>query len=368
MAASTQLKASPVRWLGAPAPGGLALPDASPTSRHCYAPRHVYLDDRVLVVSDSGNHRVLIWHGLPTRDHQPADVVLGQPDFETEGPGLLHLPTGVGVCQGRLYVADAWHHRLLIWKRVPQVNAEPPAYVVGQPDFAQTLPNRGGAIGPLGFYWPYGAGPVGDWFYVADTGNRRILVWRGLPEAGEPPQLVLGQADFTAGLENRGQPVAADSFRWPHAVAGDRDHLYVADAGNHRVLGYCPLPTRDRPADLVLGQRAFNDTRELPHVPQGAHALRSPYGASWADGRLAVADTANNRIVIFRDLPPKGEGVPAADVIGQANFDDSGENQWQAVRADTLCWPYGICLHGDLLAVADSGNNRVMLWRVPRAM
>ncbi len=37
------------------------------------------------MVADSGNHRVLIWHGIPSDDEQPADVVLGQPDGETEG-------------------------------------------------------------------------------------------------------------------------------------------------------------------------------------------------------------------------------------------------------------------------------------------
>ena len=50
--------------------------------------------------------------------------------------------------------------------------------------------------------------------------------------------------------------------------------------------------------------------------------------------------------------------------IGQPDFDANGENRWDAVRQDTLCWPYGICLRGSVLAVADSGNNRVMLWRV----
>jgi hypothetical protein len=29
---------------------------------------------------------------------------------------------------------------------------------------------------------------------------------------------------------------------------------------------------------------------------------------------------------------------------------------------DTLCWPYGAAAAGGTLAVADSGNNRVLLW------
>ena len=56
--------------------------------------------------------------------------------------------------------------------------------------------------------------------------------------------------------------------------------------------------------------------------------------------------------------------VRGADwVLAQPDFGANGENRWTSVQRDTLCWPYGLSLHGDLLAVADSGNNRVMLWR-----
>jgi len=29
---------------------------------------------------------------------------------------------------------------------------------------------------------------------------------------------------------------------------------------------------------------------------------------------------------------------------------------------DSLCWPYNVATRGDTLVVADSGNNRVLLW------
>ncbi|MCB0227421.1 MAG: hypothetical protein KDI02_27245, partial [Anaerolineae bacterium] len=50
-------------WLGAYSPGALILPDASPTPAQMYAPRGVFMDDERLVVADTGNHRLLIWHG-----------------------------------------------------------------------------------------------------------------------------------------------------------------------------------------------------------------------------------------------------------------------------------------------------------------
>lgn len=86
----------PLRWLGAPAPGGLALPQASPSMAWMYSPRGVFVDDRHVVVADSGNHRVLIWHGFPDTDEQSADVVLGQPDGFTEGRAAGAAAPSVG--------------------------------------------------------------------------------------------------------------------------------------------------------------------------------------------------------------------------------------------------------------------------------
>lgn len=362
---TAHLTAYPERWLGGPAPGGLVLPPAGPTQSNIYAPRGVYIDDDVIVVADSGNHRVLLWYGWPAVDHAPADVVLGQADFDAEGPKLLHLPTGVAIVDGQLVVADAWHHRLLIWEGLPQNNGQPPDRIIGQANLSETAPNRGEDVGPTGFYWPYGFAAINGWFYVADTGNRRVLGWKGgVPEDGCPPDLVLGQPDSYTNLENRGHGVGPDTFRWPHAIAGDGQTLFVADAGNHRVLGYTSLPECDRPADVVLGQKNFTQALELPHVPQGPRQFRFPYGVTLCGDRLIVADTANNRVLFFNELPRTGSNQPATDVIGQTDFDGSGENRWQAVERDSLCWPYGVWCHKNRLAIADSGNNRVMVWRL----
>jgi hypothetical protein len=57
------------------------------------------------------------------------------------------------------------------------------------------------------------------------------------------------------------------------------------------------------------------------------------------------------------------DGAAADFVLAQPTFATNGENRWSSVEHDTLCWPYGISLRGDVLAVADSGNNRVVIWR-----
>jgi hypothetical protein len=383
----------PQTWLGAPAPGGLALPSAQPTPAWLYAPRGVYLGD-VLVVADTGNHRVLIWHQPPERDEQPCDVVLGQPDAFSDGPAAgrgdsrigLHLPTGVLMDGSRLVVADAWHHRVLVYDRLPEAPGATPDLILGQPDPDSVAPNAGGDCRPSTMYWPFGIAVVGGRFYVADTGNRRVLGWSGgLPTSPDtPPDLILGQPDGFGRAENRGAPAGPDSFRWPHGIAGTGatadtgmaagqpgaagraarfPGLLVADAGNHRVLGWATRPDRDTPADLVLGQPDFTAAAELPYGPQRADMLRFPYAIDSDGAALAVADTANNRVLLWDRLADSPAGPPATAVLGQPGFGPNGENHWTGVTRDSLCWPYGLSLAGDRLAVADSGNNRVVIWR-----
>jgi len=364
---------SPMRRLGGAARGGLMLPDAAPSAGTFYAPRGVWTDGTRVIVADSGNHRVLIWHTMPDTDGAPADVVLGQPDFTSEGPAAggrgaakgMHIPTGITVLDdGRLIVADAWHHRLLIWNELPTASDVQADVVLGQPDFTSTTENSG--IGPTNktFWWPFGTALINGTFWVADTGNRRVLGWSGgVPEPGIGADIVLGQNGFESREENRGGAVGPNTFRWPHHVAGDADTLWVADAGDHRVVAYSPAPSADRDFDALLGQLDFASSTEFPYGAQGNDKLRFPYALAYDNGRLAVADTSNNRVLLWDNAPRHGIGPGADHVIGQPDFAGNGENQWKSLTDHTLCWPYGLHLSGDLLAIADSGNNRVMLWQ-----
>jgi hypothetical protein len=363
LAAPTDGGARPRVRLGAASPGGLGLPDAAPSASQLYAPRGVHLGEDLLVVADTGNHRVLIWHTMPTTDGADADVVLGQPDFTTEGAHGMRLPTGVCVIDGDLHVADAWHHRILVYRGIPTVNDTAPASVIGQDDLQSVEPNRGRECDANSFYWPFGIAEVGGWTWVTDTGNKRVLGWRGRLKPNRPADVVLGQDDEHGRSDNRGAAPDGGGMRWPHAIAGTDELLLVADAGNHRVLVWDGHPTTERHADRVLGQVDLQTTGEWPYGAQGPARMRFPYSLAIDGGRLAVADTANNRILLWRSLPTSS-GTPADEVLGQDSFDGGGENQWEWVRDDTLCWPYGIALSGSTLAVADSGNNRVMLWDI----
>ena len=53
---------------------------------------------RPLVVIDAGNHRALVWNQFPQSNSQPADLVLGQPDFTTSAQ--VTAPTASTVSSG----------------------------------------------------------------------------------------------------------------------------------------------------------------------------------------------------------------------------------------------------------------------------
>ncbi len=109
------------------------------------APTAVASDGQILAVADTSNNRILIWNSIPTINGQPADIVLGQPDFNTVAPVIatassVRAPQGVWVQNGRLFVADTQNNRILIWNSIPTHNNQAANVVLGQPNFTTVIP------------------------------------------------------------------------------------------------------------------------------------------------------------------------------------------------------------------------------------
>lgn len=194
-------------------------PDLTKISQSAHAntllnPVSVTSDGKKLYVSDLGYSRVLIWNSIPTQTQQPADVVVGQPDMETEGENNTPkqcASTGV----------DSTNNN------------------------APTYPAR--CAGTLDF--PRFALSDGTRLYVSDTGNDRVLIWNTIPTAnGTPADVVLGQPDMTSdvvtSIEDLFTPnltrSAADVVPSPFGLAWDGTNLYVTDPADRRVLVFTP--------------------------------------------------------------------------------------------------------------------------------
>ncbi|MDJ0680808.1 MAG: NHL repeat-containing protein [Xenococcaceae cyanobacterium MO_167.B52] len=357
----------------------LAVP-LQPSATNMFGPRGVCLVSETgsLWVADTGHHRLLGWRKCPERDGEPADWVIGQPDFQQEGQNgketpsaaTVSVPTGICVCGKGLAVADAWNHRILIWKELPEDSNVPADLVLGQTNFSENQPNRG-CLATLGdrLHWCYGVLYHQGKLFVADTGNRRVLIWNQLPESnGQSADVILGQSDFNLRDENGGSTPTASSMRWPHAISIWQNNLIVADAGNNRIMVWEGIPTENNtPCQMVLGQPNFSNVElnQSNYFPS-AQTLSMPYGVAVYRDWILVADSANSRLLGWRDM---ATGIAAQALTGQAQFNSKSENRsYGNATRNSLCWSYGIQICGDTAIIADSGNNRVLLWSLNSAL
>lgn len=364
----------------------------SPSESTLSAPEGVFLDGTRLVVSDSGNNRVLIWNSIPTVNAAPADVVVGQVDFASVQPNAgagdengdgdsdasgrsLHKPTAAVVDAGRLLVADTVNHRVLVYVDVPTTHGASASQVLGQLDLSSNAPNSETTWftpSAVGLAFPHGLTflPSGE-LLVADKENNRIVGYQAPLTTGRPADLVLGQPDAQTNLlpnfrTSASQPgleladstltATAMSLRRPVSMAVTNSSLWVADSYNHRVVEYS-LPLGDAPVAPTrqLGQSDF-ETRLENAGGLGAHSLKGPGAVATSEGRLFIADTNNHRLLTY-DLE-SGAGMEPNEVYGQADMLGSGINA-SASAQGTLAGPTATSWDGRALWVADSVNHRV---------
>lgn len=353
-----------------------------PSALSCFGPRGAIIIGDWLYICDTGHHRLLGFEHDGLTDQGLASLVIGQPCFEREGrngksniaANTLNVPTGLCAVKTKaglgLAVADAWNHRVLIWHSLPEKSGVPADLVLGQKDFEPGEANQGAAPGASPdascMHWPYGVYFGEGKLFVADSGNRRVLVWNSLPTANnQKADLVLGQRVFDCRDENAGHDPDNMSMRWPHGITIAGGKLCVSDAGNNRVMIWSQIPeVNGAPCDVVLGQKDFRgcDHNQGRYNPD-ASALNMPYSVASYQNWLLVTDTANSRIVGY-DLSKLTTGMKAELLLGQKTFGDKGDNRWKPPQADSFCWPYHISVDGELAVISDSGNNRVSVWRL----
>lgn len=321
-------------------------------------------------IADLGNHRVLSFPAIPETPTVKPDFVIGQPDFTQSLPGggatTLNTPRAAVSDGNQLYVADFGNHRVVTYT-LPLASNGPSAntsLIFGQANLTAIAPNRGlGMVNRDGLNRPASLAVIGTaprLVFIVDQVNNRVLRYT-LPSTSA--DLVLGQADFSSGLPNRGGPPSASTLFQPLEVTTDGTRLAIVDNGNHRVLVWRSLPTTSgQPADLVLGQP--DAISSLPNNPPTRSGLqfRAPSFVATDGKRLAVADFANHRVLLWNQLPQSGKTAPDV-ILGQADATGIAANAGLAApTAATLNGPNGVDIDGDRLVVADTHNHRVLIW------
>ena len=336
-----------------------------------------------------------------------AAIVIGQNSFTScNQPSnanqttltVLAQPSSVALdSTGNLYVADGYA-RVLYYTApfAPQgqgasrVLGVVPQQQQGQPptvyptQYSLGMPNANNNLVP-----PNGVFTMGNHLFVADTPANRIVEYdipANWPQATalspSPPIInVVGQSALNAGLANQGAAQASQYFL-SSPVAGTfvGTQMWVADAGNNRVLSYSPAAGGYSAASTVVGQLAFN--YNAPNLIEGREVdFASPLGSASAmvvdnsssPPHLYVADPGNNRILCFKNLFTVGSTTPpaAADmVIGQPDLFTSEINYPSGLAANPtptgLNNPIGVVVDNNgNLYVADAGNGRVLRFPAP---
>lgn len=167
----------------------------------------------------------------------------------------------------------------------------------------------------------------------------------GIFKTGQEADILLSGIDFN----NTGGPLL---FNHPGNIASDGKRLILADRNNNRVLIWNELPTQNKEPDLVLGQKDF-----IQNNPgTGLDQMNWPVGVATDGKRLLVADTYNDRILIWENFPTQN-GQAADYALG--NLDNSRPMD---DNSKAITWPWAVWTDGTKLIVTSTGNGRVFIW------
>jgi NHL repeat len=253
--------------------------------------------------------------------------------------------------------------------------------IIGQSQFTRAQEGAGkdlvGGVGGLAY--------ANDTLFVTDANrvgsvpvNHRVLLFKNLSNSLPAPTdelfysrrcpVCVGEASVVLGQTDFTKTEfrrTQSGLRLPTAVATDGRYLAVADTDNNRVLIWNSIPSSNNaPADVVVGQSSFEGPNAgLPGTT--ASTMRGPQGVWIQNGRLFVADTQNHRVLIFNSIPTTN-GAAANVVLGQPNLTTAIEpdltQSREGAKANNLLNPVSATSDGQRLYVSDLGHNRVLIW------
>ena len=273
-------------------------------------------------------------------------------------------PQGVAIDRtaspNRVYVSDSVYHRVLGWSDVDALASGAPAdIVIGQPDFAAFGCNRRLAFDgvPLGASASSLCEPLGlavdasGRLFVADAGNCRVLAYDDPFATDRVADAVFGQSSFTTSTCKGGGGTGL--YRPADVDVDPAGNVFVADMLNCRVLEYdVPFAGGDSAADRVFGQTDFNGSQcsGVGHFYFPSSVALDPSGNLWVGSQSQVYEV-DDALGPDREIDRR---------FGSLNCNDGGET------ASSTCGPTALAVDPvGKLYVADAGNNRVLGFDLP---
>ena len=182
--------------------------------------------------------------------NETGDILLSGYGFDNAGgANKLNHPVSISANYGKLAVTDRFNNRVLIWNTIPSSNT-PPDLVLGQANF--TTHNSGTGLNNMDFPGQVIITPDGK-VLVADSDNNRVLVWTSFPASS-------GQsADYALPITNYVN--FGDS--WPWGVWSDGTKVVVTATVAKAVLFWNSFPGPSTSPDVVLTSSQVGTPRSI---------------------------------------------------------------------------------------------------------
>eukprot|EP00754_Rhynchopus_humris_P010133 Rhum_TRINITY_DN14121_c23_g1::Rhum_TRINITY_DN14121_c23_g1_i1::g.71425::m.71425 len=179
-------------------------------------------------------------------------------------------------------------------------------------------------------------------------GGRLPLPFTGLPKLLGDIRSIAERARVPHHIPDTLQSVSETRLTKPSGVScGANGALYIADSWNHRILRWIPGCCS---GNVVAGGNGLGPGLLQLAYPTGVCAVSA---GLHTQTHLYVADTQNHRV---QRWDVDAEKVEPCTVAG---FNGKGSNPWN------LCYPSDVAMGPDgNLYICDTGNNRVLKWRV----
>ena len=188
-------------------------------------PKAIASDGTRLAFCDGNNNRVLVWRSLPGTSNIAPDLVLGQPDMDSndagDEPHEMNWPAGISLHNGKLLVADTYNNRILVWNTIPASNGAAPDLVLAGTQAGDRFP-----LTPRKdrFVWPWSVWTDGEKLVVTSTASSSeggirfggwVLIWNEFPTSSAEPADILLTANGDAGT--------------PRGITSDGESLIIGD-------------------------------------------------------------------------------------------------------------------------------------------
>ena len=289
-------------------------------------------DGTRLVLADTFNNRVLIWNSLPSANTSP-DIVLGQTNFNTNNPGSsssqMNWPISVSLAQDKLVVTDTYNDRILIWNTFPTKNAQPADLIIknsgppGQPT-KKTVK------------WPWGIWTDGSKLAISNTGAGSVLIWNTFPiynnqaadilltgngNFGTPRQLTSNGEFFMVGDHNSKASKSSEIGTYVFSTFPTKDEtmysFFMYDRADPRGGWYRGAFLDDGRLALFGSTLYIYDTMPTSNLSEpsltvsGYEFTSGDYpGIAAAGDKLYISTGNGNKVVVYNSIPTRSDQDP----------------------------------------------------------